>query len=470
MIEIDECWHVSNDTREELMNKKRILITLLILLLVGGVAVSTLALLNKDNPLVINKETPDERPNTDVPEEDDLITCAEAITAILEDENHLTHVEGTLQWQRGGFEGNQFTIDFEENTMTFLDGRITYYKFSEDEYFYYRDQSASIEKERQGSIDTWDGDLRTDIYYGNDKRIYDPRNNRWLDEASNKWAIEERDSYLNTFHDALDVVGCPLVNESPSILNNYQHKKVASMDYFDGSLDDGLISNPAELIMCQGLDCSIKDHPKYVELEDWRNYNSLEHTTVIGNETWNNGKMIIGYNDTRYIRNLFLDDSKDVWHVYPEETFYKWVLGTTSSWNNFFFQNLFRDVLLDRWNDERSPKLYFMDTTKSPNQRFYDRSNTCTTNRYSFEEYSCSQASFMYFWRAEQDGLKEPTFAWNFANSNHPMLPDLLRTLSTYADLDDLSDDFMTNYIRVYDIDWQEKFGLREVYWETYGY
>lgn len=445
---------------QEIRMKKNNLIILIVVFLLTGCTTIEIPTQNQ------NDEAP---PKID---DSSFITCYEGIRRILEDEQHLTHIEGTLQWQRGGYKGNQFTVDFEKNTMTLLDWNITYYKFYEDEYFYYRDMKQTIEDQRQANIDIWNGNIVVEIYYGDSQRLHAVRNNVWL--QINPWShdyVTRYEKVLNGFHSSLESIGCPLKGESPATLNRYKNKKVSSMAYFEGSLNKGKISDPAEVVMCKGIECSIEDHPKYIGVKDWRNYKSLPHTTQIGEQTWNNGRMVIAYNDTRYNRNLFLKDSKDVWHVYPEDTFYKWTLGQ-DEWNSMFLKNLFRDVLLDRWNEERSPKVYFMDTTKAPNTRFYDGSKVCTTNRATFETYSCHKPSVMFFWIPNGNELIEPRFGWDEMNSGpqHPDFNNMLETLKAYADLSDLSDDFLDEYIKIYDLNWQKRFGLREVYWEKYGF
>ena len=410
--------------------------------------------------------TPNEpNPNAD---DSDYLLCSDAIKIILEEHEYLERVEDpdNLIYRRGGYDKNQFTINFTNNTFILGHAVHSYAQFYVDEYFYYRDMSEEISKIRKGFFDRL-GSVDT-IYYGNEQKA-SIKHNPHYDEVeiitSNEqpFLIKEYDSILNNIHAHLESVGCPLKNELPSIFNKYDNQKVKSMAYFEPS---SKISDPLDVVMCPGLDCLVSDHPKYVELKNWKDVDKLPHTKVINGVEVNVGRIVVVYDNSWLTRDFIVDPMFH--HVYPEDTFYKWTISD-ANWNPTYFQNIWRDVYLDRWR-ETSPLVYFVDASKAPNRKF-TTGPECGTNAFTFYEWSCDDSHVIFEWLPDGDDVKPREFGWMpIGRPNQNDTRYMVDYLNYYADLSDLEPNFVHEYLKIFNVDWQETYGLREVYFEKFGY
>lgn len=434
---------------------------------VGGLVLGVLYLNQQgviaDLPVIVRPPVADDV----VPVDDsDFITCEEAITLILVDQERLERVDDSdsIIYRRGGYDKNQFTINFTENKFIMGHAIHSYAQFWVDEYFYYRDMSEEIARIRKEMLELL-GPVFA-IYYGDEKKATIITHNGAPEDivtlSDNPHLINRFDTELVKIHQRLEAVGCPLKHQSPSILNKYRHQKVSSMAYFEPS---ELIVDPIDVVMCSGLDCLVSDHPKYVELKNWKDVDKLPHTRVINGVEFNVGKIVVVYDNSRLTRDYIVDPMFH--HVYPEETFYKWTINGSS--NPTYFQNIWRDVYLDRWR-ETSPLVYFVDASKAPNRKL-TTGEACYSNGYTFYEWSCDWSHAIFEWLPDGDGVTPRPFGWFVSADPHDTDNRLLfEHLNLYADLSDLSPNFIDEYLKIFNLDWQEDFGLREYYFEKFGY
>lgn len=122
--------------------------TIIVILVLTSLSFFLVRLYNQNSDIKeMDKEdiiTPNEpNPNAD---DSDYLLCSDAIKIILEEHEYLERVEDpdNLIYRRGGYDKNQFTINFTNNTFILGHAVHSYAQFYVDEYFYYRDMSEEI--------------------------------------------------------------------------------------------------------------------------------------------------------------------------------------------------------------------------------------------------------------------------------------------------------------------------------------
>lgn len=448
-------------------NQKIIYYSLIAIATIQIIVIATLVYLKASNDDVpLNLEDVTNAPN--VEDEVNLITCSEGIQLILEEEQALERIDGTLIYQRGGYYHDQFKIDFTNNEMSFGDQIINYAVSFDFVYDYLNDNGTR----KQNNIDNLNK-LRSEFadtpimakYLGNDKQYWIYTENKIIKRTSSEDSTidDELAPYLDGIHAKLSAIGCSLKNQDVSILNTYQTKKVSSMDYWK---DNGVISDPIEVIKSTGIDSLVDKHPKYQGLTDWRDYTSVEHFNSVNGVKTNVGKMIVVYDIDRQLNRDFNVDPQ-YWHLYDPATYYKYYLADANQINPLFMTNFFRDIYLDYALDS-SPLVYFVNRNDPSGANLKFSSDTrCSTNMITIEDWECTSDNVLFEFITDGNEVKYKGFAWEDDKSQ---IYHLVKWLEHYIDKSKFSEDFFIEYTRVYDIEWQRQYGLREAYWDKYGF
>lgn len=409
--------------------------------------------------------------------DDNIMTCSEGLSLILEDEQGFENVSNdtTILYQRGGAYNDQLTIDFTNKTMHFNDVSYTYHGDPyEDEYFHWilpdRDYSDENELDRQNMLEnsvltTWDYVYNTGII-----TIHDDAGTRnFTDVEYERFAFTE---FYEGINNKLDSIGCNLAGYSPSILNSYNNQNVASESYWE---DNDILDDPLEVMEGLGMDTMVYEMPEYQELSNWQDYVNIDpYITLEDGSRKNVGFILVVYDNTwADVTKSVIEPSQP---FYDAETFFKYRLTTDFlQYNNFLTQNFFRDFWY-KYAEWDAPKLYFIDAEVAANSKFLltdDFTHTVGesglwkfTNRLTIEE-AYGGGDWIFHFRPSGDSVEYLGFAWI---PSIDMELDTLQWFMQYMDRSTWSDDILKEYIKVYDIEWQRMFGAFEIYREKYGF
>ena len=461
-------------------NKKRITKTVGIVILI--LAMLSLFIITVYTPVgqdavdsIVDVITPDNKTK-------DYYTCEKGIKAILEDEEFMTQVPGTLIWQRGGDEGNQFQIDFASNSMAWGDWSVNYY-LSEYKYYYLGLKAIdptyipNAKKEDIAFVkthyETYPKTLAT--YFGNEKEYWlyigkgtpsNPEKRTYNQDSSIPMSFEP---YLESFHTRLANIGCSLKNQDVSIMATYKTKKVSSMDYFKS---DGLIHDPLE-VMGTGLDGIANDQnivlsktEGFVLIDDYKDVRVTGIKTMADGTKKNVGYFIVAYDNSYY--DMRQNIVQDYWHMYDADKWYQFQLnGGNSNYaginSGLFVQFFFRDLYMKYAKDD-APLVYFINIDTAKNSGMVADNTPCSTNAVTLANTHCSFNGAVYqYYPDGETGVRYEGWAWI------GMDKDLTAWLAHYMDTSKFADDFFVKYNHLFDEQWQRNYGLRYDFLKKYG-
>lgn len=451
--------------RKFISNKKGLFVALLIIILFSVFGIIAVTPGATDNIIEVVKGKDDTQSPTTNPN-DSVVTCTEGINRILVDEMGLEQVEGSLVYQRGGAYNNQLQIDFTNNLLIFGDESINYFGDPYlDEYFHWvepnRDNSLAKDKFRKAAINegkflirTYHGDTNIveSVGFGESKTI----------QPGDVYPIRETwKQFLGNIHGKLESIGCPLKGYSPSIFSTYNKQAVKSEEYWN---QNTLVHDPIEVMAGLGMDVGVWDMPQYVELSNWEDYKSINpYVTLPDGSMKNVGYILVLYDNSRFdVKQSVVAESQP---FYDAKNYYKYVLSNEStSYNQLYTQNFFRDIYF-KFALPDAPKVYFINGDLPANNQLTSDNGLPASNSLTIEEWKYSHSAVFQF-MPKGDGVEYIGFAW---------IPDLHRVETVewfmqYLDRSKFDRELLYEYSRVYDLSWQRLYGVREQYFDKYGF
>jgi hypothetical protein len=412
----------------------------------------------------------------------DYYTCEKGIQVILEDEEYLTQVPGTLIWQRGGDTDDQFKIDFATNSMSWGQFQMNYY-LNEYKYYYLGLKAVdptfitNTKKEQIARVKAfYENNPRIVAeYFGNSREYWlyigkgtptNPEKRTYEQDSSISMSFEP---YLESFNTRLASIGCSLKNQDASIMATYKTKKVSTMDYFKA---DTLIHDPLE-VMGTGLDGIANDQnivlsktQGFVLIDDYKDVKVTGIKTMADGTKKNVGYFIVAYDNSYF--DMRQNVAQDYWHMYDADKWYQFQLnGGNSNFggvnSGLFVQFFFRDLYMKYAKDD-APLVYFINIDTANNRTMVADNTPCTTNSITLANTHCSLDGAVYqYYPDGETGVRYEGWAWI------GMDKDLTAWLAHYMDTSKFADDFFIKYNHIFDVDWQRDYGVREAFLEKYG-
>lgn len=451
--------------RKFISNKKGLFVALLIIILFSVFGIIAVTPGATDNIIEVVKGKDDTQSPTTNPN-DSVVTCTEGINRILVDEMGLEQVEGSLVYQRGGAYNDQFQIDFTNNKLVIGDFGINYFGDPYlDEYFHWvepnRDNSAEMDKFRMDAIN--EGRVLVRTYYG-DTHVVESVDYGEFKTIQPSEAYPIREDWklmLNDVHGKLESIGCPLKGYSPAVFSSYNKQSVKSEEYWNKK---NLVRDPIEVMAGKGMDVGVWEMPQYVELANWKDYKSINPFVTLPDGTKKNvGYILVLYDNSMFdVKQTVIAESQP---FFDAKTYYKYVLSSEAiPYNTLYAQNFFRDIYF-KFALPDAPKVYFINGDLSANSGLMSSANFPSTNAIKIEDWKYGHSAIFQFVPNGED-VEYLGFAW---------MPDVHRVETAewfmqYLDTSKFDLELLHDYSKVYDLNWQRLYGVREQYFDKYGF
>lgn len=398
------------------MNRKKILPLTLALLLVG----------------CTKTELPKENSDPDVPHPK---SCMAVLQNMMGNDN-FQHIEGTTKWQRGGTQSNQMIIDLSEQTVLAHDPQVTYHasedqKVDEDDFLYFYDYKENRLQHTKDEI----GDEDYAVLYKND----------WHD-------------LIEGYEQRLEEAGCP----SMAGMSSSQLEKLNQTDSKISTLTDDNSYLPPSILSCKGLDCSVMDNDKFVELPNWKDL-SVPNGSHLDSE------------ENKYMYKALKKGDQDILNLVGYNvimTYQKFNTEPVSydasmsmELNPLIVQNFVRDLYY-KYSDSVGPYLYFVFIDSEANRPIQSDEGSLDYTKMNYEEWKQNVPNTMHqFWQQDEGKIE-----YEMANVSDREILKWLWNRLTEDENFDLEDSTFMDYIKIYDYNWQRINGVRELFYDRYGF
>lgn len=362
-------------------------------------------------------------------------SCMAVLQNMMANDN-FQHIEGTTKWQRGGTQSNQMIIDLSDQTVLAHDPAITYHaskdqEISDDDFLYFYDYK---EDRLQHTKDEVSDDDYAVLYKSDWHNLF------------------------NSYESRLEEAGCP----SMAGMSDSQFEKLEQKDSTITELSDANSYLPPSVLVCKGLECSVQDNDKFAELPNWKDLSGPNGSHLDSEENKYMYKPLkkgdqdilnlVGY-------NVIMTYQKFNTEPVSYET------SLSMDMNPLIVQNFVRDIYY-KHSDSVGPYLYFVFIDSEANRPIQSDEGSLDYTKMTYEDWKQNVPNSMHqFWQ-QDDGRIE----YEMANvSEREILKWLWNRLSENESFD-LDDSVYTDYIKIYDYNWQRINGVRELFFERYGF
>lgn len=362
-------------------------------------------------------------------------TCKTLLDGIMTEKGLTLSEEKPLLWQRGGKNGDQFSIDLARQRISIKDPEISY-----------GDKERPKDDLELGILTNEETDFLYRYSYHKDSFITNG------DPEENTAAIhKELQKEITDVIETLEANGCPsLYKKGESEYQNYGTIKIDQTVEAEPKIND-----PLDVMKCTGFSCELRNDPKYMELKDaysletpMTQYFSKDLNALVKPIKKAGQNNRVGFNAI-FTHGSFNDPS-------------------TNQISSLMVQNFIRDIYFPE-SEEVGPYLYFVDLDKSPleaavsirgiDERYTSFSEDVPNSMHSFIADDDQGMIYERSWTTDEEIVDE---LWNQLHSKAEL---------TGIDLDEkYGDGFLENYKHIYDFDWQMLHGVREIYQEKYGF
>lgn len=385
--------------------------------------------------LLAGCSTHDSQKETKDPESPQPKSCMLVLQNMMANDN-FEHIEGTTKWQRGGTQRNQMIIDLSEQTVLAHDPEITYHasadqEIKEDEFLYYYDYKEDRLQHTLNEIN--DEDYA--VLYKNDWR-----------------------TLFDHYEKRLEDAGCP----SMAGMTASKMEKLNELDSNLKSLSDDNSYLPPSILSCKGLECSVMDHDKFVELPDWKDL-SVPNGSHLDSE------------ENKYMYKSLKKGDQDILNLVGYNvimTFQKFNSEPVSyeeslsmDLNPLVVQNFVRDLYY-KYSDSVGPYLYFVFIDSQANRPIQSDEGSLDYTKMTYDSWKQNVPNTMHqFWQQDEGRIE-----YEMANVSDREILKWLWNRIAEDDAFDLDSSILTDYIKIYDYNWQRINGVRELFYDRYGF